>query len=572
MTDQYSAWNPGLEPDIPHEYLDRETIYLPENVSSRLADVAEISAQTGLPPEELVVFRPERLVLHELIVRVTADIVVLEGDDEEDLGKNFRHIARTILNQYLQPHMEAIRRAYVELQQCVYERVQQELCATLLNPPVTVTKNKGSFWSQVFGRPRKSPARQESIEEKEYRVVSGYKEKGLEADDPLEHALYRSLYRVLSSIASTRGVIGSDQSFLVSLVSNHICNRYGSRIVGEMIQPHIDEAIRREGYPLIPDAKAPILISLKGASAAGKSSLRPMLKQMMPELGIEPEGYATISPDIWRRLLLDYESLGAAYKYAGRFTSNEVNIVDSKLDHYIRDKAGQHHSIPHLLVDRFRFDSFSSEKISLILHGTYAKYVDTMYMYFVVTPPEATVERGWERGLARGRYKAVEDFLGHSVEAYVGMPKIFFKWLVYDKPLFKYEFLDNSVPKGCYPRTIAVGTQSEINIFNPLAFIDIERYQKINIKAKAEREVYPEVSVMAIANNIGFLQECIRRIPAVNFLDEQSNNPYVCVRNGQFKMVDAGCFSAMLEVDGMVDLFALLAPQLIGAQPDVIRQ
>jgi hypothetical protein len=44
-----------------------------------------------------------------------------------------------------------------------------------------------------------------------------------------------------------------------------------------------------------------------------------------------------------------------------------------------------------------------------------------------------------------GRYKAIEDYLDHSVEAYVGMPKILFKWLAYDSPLFKYEFLDNSV-------------------------------------------------------------------------------------------------------------------------------
>ncbi len=37
---------------------------------------------------------------------------------------------------------------------------------------------------------------------------------------------------------------------------------------------------------------------------------------MIQELGIETDGYGTISPDIWRRILLDYDSLGAAYKYA----------------------------------------------------------------------------------------------------------------------------------------------------------------------------------------------------------------------------------------------------------------
>jgi hypothetical protein len=195
----------------------------------------------------------------------------------------------------------------------------------------------------------------------------------------------------------------------------HACNYLGSREIGRKVGALVDSAIETEGYDRIADADKPILISLKGASAAGKSSLRPMLQKMMTQLGIEAQGYGTISPDIWRRMLIDYDALGDSYKYAGRFTSHEVNIIDTKLDHYIRAKADARKSIPHLMVDRFRFDSFASEKITRVLHRTYVRYIDTMYMYFVVTPPEATVERGWERGQARGRYKAVEDFLGHCI-------------------------------------------------------------------------------------------------------------------------------------------------------------
>ena len=83
-----------MEPDIPPAYRKLETIYRPENVTTRQEDVDEISKQTGLSPQELVVFKPERLVLHELIVRVTTDILVPEGDDEIELGRSFRRIAR----------------------------------------------------------------------------------------------------------------------------------------------------------------------------------------------------------------------------------------------------------------------------------------------------------------------------------------------------------------------------------------------------------------------------------------------------------------------------------------------
>ncbi|MCP4332519.1 MAG: hypothetical protein GY785_07660, partial [Gammaproteobacteria bacterium] len=88
-TDHFSAWHPGIESEIPLAYRELETIYNPENVFTSLSEINELAAETGLSPEELISFKPHRLVLHELIVRITADIVVLEGENEEDLGINF---------------------------------------------------------------------------------------------------------------------------------------------------------------------------------------------------------------------------------------------------------------------------------------------------------------------------------------------------------------------------------------------------------------------------------------------------------------------------------------------------
>lgn len=567
MSNKYTAWNPGLESNLPREYLDQETIFRSNNVSTGYDYVAEVTKLTGLDSEELVVFKPERLVLHELIVRVTADVAVLEGDKEEELGRNFRQIVTTILINYIQPHMPEIRQAYVQLQEHVQFLVRKELSETLFRAEGAQSGGNSSTLFNFFSRSKKRQVRQETTVEKECRVVSSYKEMGLATDDPLNNAIYRSLYRVLGSTASSRGFIGSDKSLLVKLVSNHVCNGYGSQMIGDIITSYIEAAIQQEGYRLTSNSVAPMLISLKGASAAGKSSLRPMLQKMMFEKGIELEGYATISPDIWRRLLLDYDSLGAACKYAGRFTSSEVNIIDSKLDYYIRDKADRHRSIPHLVVDRFRFDSFSSKNISRILHDTYVKYVDTLQMYFVVTPPEITVERGWQRGIEQGRYKAVEDYLGHSLEAYLGMPRIFFKWLAHKKPHFKYRFLDNSIPKGTYPKTIAFGTQNVMNILNPVAFVDIERYQKINIKAKFPEEVYPADSAMALKNNISFLKQSIICIPCVNFVDEKSNRVYVRAQEGTFEIMDAQLFKRMQELEDVARIFLELAPNIIATKP-----
>ena len=39
-----------------------------------------------------------------------------------------------------------------------------------------------------------------------------------------------------------------------------------------------------------------------------------------------------------------------------------------------------------------------------------------------------TEERAWQRGLTTQRYKAVDDLLYHNVEAFTGIPELFFSW------------------------------------------------------------------------------------------------------------------------------------------------
>jgi hypothetical protein len=544
------------------EYRELETIYDPANVFTTINQVNELATETGLVPEELISFRPHRLALHELIVRITADIVVLEGELEEDLGISFRTIARKIFSKYIIPGLMQIEHGFDTMRTRIEDLTMQELETALLQQ--TPAKSvKPSFWSRMLGSKPKPAGSTQSRQEREFELINSYKHSGLNADDKLSAAVYRSLYRVLGSIATSRGFIGNDPEYLKNICVRHACNYLGSREIGKKVGILVDEAITAEGYQRIADAEIPILISLKGASAAGKSSLRPMLREMMTELGFEDHGYGTISPDIWRRMLLDYDALGESYKYAGRFTSHEINIIDTKLDHYIRAKAEHRHSIPHLMVDRFRFDSFASEKITRVLHKTYVRYIDTMYMYFVVTPPEATVERGWERGLVRGRYKAVEDFLGHCIEAYAGMPKLLFKWLASEKPRYFFEFLDNSVAKGTYPELIARGTQGKMQIYRPRSLIDIERFQRINVLATSPEQVAAPAEQLTVANNLGFLRQCIAKFKLIEFVDENTDTSFLTIRSGSFEISNAEIFSQHLADKTLHEIVELLAPDLL---------
>ena len=560
-TDDCSAWRPGIGSHIPRALRHLETIFRTECVSTPLDEIKELASLTGLPDEELTVFRPERLVLHELIVRVTADIAVAEGNSEDVFGRNFRRITEQILTDYIPPQRAAIERAYDEVREQADAAVRRILAESVSEPaPAAVPR---AFPFGLFTKLRTPPAPTETVEAREQRAIAGFKTSGFATDDPLLQSVYKSLYRVLGSIMATHGRLGSNLELMATLVIRHVCTTYGSRRIGQLLSPIVEAAIDEHGYARTGVRESPVLISLKGASASGKSSLRPMLKQVMREQGLEADGYATISPDIWRRLLLDYESLGAAYKYAGQLTGRELTVVDGKLDRYIRHKAYRDRAIPHILVDRFRFDSFSSESVGLVLFNTYARYIATMYMYFVVTPPEETVERGWLRALERGRYKSVEDFLAHSVEAYTGMPKMLFKYLDAEQPDYRFFFVDNRVPKGTFPLTIAFGDRAEMTIYDPLALIDIERFQKINIHATSRDEVYPGGPVGEVASNAGFLKEVIRRIPVVTFADRASGMCYLRTRKRAIEVLDETTLARMLEDAQVRATVAEIAPTIV---------
>src|SRR5271168_1843398 len=108
----HGAWNPGILSQVPKELRHLSTIFRPENVFTSVAAATELQGLTGFSPSELVAFRPQRLALHELLIRITADFAVPDGSRIGDLGINFREIASRLLERYLVPEMDAITAAF----------------------------------------------------------------------------------------------------------------------------------------------------------------------------------------------------------------------------------------------------------------------------------------------------------------------------------------------------------------------------------------------------------------------------------------------------------------------------
>ena len=270
--------------------------------------------------------------------------------------------------------------------------------------------------------------------------------------------------------------------------------------------------------------------------------------------GINWHDFALISPDIWRKFLLDYDALGPACKYAGTLVGDEIPIVDQKLDRYIAEKAAQGR-ISHLLIDRFRFDSFAPGKDSEEGSNLLTRFGHTVYLLFMVTPPEATVERAWLRGLQVGRFKAVDDLLDHNVEAFRGIPALFFTWALRKDKIVHYEFLDNSVAHGTKPRTIAFGLNGEMYILDFKCMLDIVRYTKININATEPAQVYPGEGEMEATLNADFLVKCAAKIPVINFVDRVSGRIYAGMESGKMSWVDPDMIGQILNDEDAIAAF-----------------
>lgn len=527
---KFGPWNPGIESQIPDEVTPYITMVHADNVFQSFSELMEISDFTGLHWEDIATFRPQRLAVHELLLRISANLSVSDGTRYEDLGVNFRNMAHTLFDRYVSPDMARIVELYDRLKEEIREQVEQELGCSLYGNMDEKAEQDG--WFERLFRRRRKTSQSTPMETDELQLVSKWKEDSLNSDvSDLRRSILQSLNRVVNAIMIRHGRICGERDLLVKLVVGQTCNTYCSRQIGSLIEPMIDAGASVEGYSILPIQDHPVIMNVKGASASGKSTLRPLQHQLVTRLGFRWEEFALISPDIWRKFLLDYNSLGEYAKYAAVCSGHELKIVDKKLDIYMAEKA-KRTGVSHLLIDRFRFDSFA-EKSTKEGSNLLTRFGSKVFIFFMITPPHETVERAWLRGEQVGRYKSVDDLLAHNVEAFTGISKLFFTWALDQEKEIHYEFLDNSVDFGKRPKTIAFGDNGSLCILDVKCMMDIDRYQKININACSADSVYPSAEEMLPETNMTFLKNCVERLKGVNFINPVNNEVTASTSSGE---------------------------------------
>jgi hypothetical protein len=458
----------------------------------------------------------ERLVAHEVLIRVTADLSVPDGPSYEYLGLQLRGMVDRIYRHYMVPKMQDIAGGF----DLVRQRGKQEL-TVLVDEICSFDAPQKNPKSGFFGFLKRQPKPIDTIPKPPELEALDKLRQRVRNEDDFPAACMTALISVVSGILGKQGRIVTDRQLIVDLALRVFCNDHGSAEIGHLIAPIFEKAAKAEGYRFLPAQSEPIVMNTKGASAAGKSTIRPQQRRLAERMGVPWEDFALISPDYWRKYLLDYDSLGVDYKYAAMLTGRELEFVDKKLDRYMAQKATKK-NVPHLLIDRFRFDSFKIDSEGDYKSTLLSRFGSTVFLFFAITPPPATVERAWQRGLTTARYKAVDDLLYHNIEAFTGIPELFFSWMsIIDKNIY-FEFLDNDVPHGELPKTIAFGCNGSMTVLDPVALSNIDRFKEVNVAATRPEDVLNP----NWAPSYQFLRQCIEALQKLEFADQDSAKIY----------------------------------------------
>ena len=469
----------------------------------------------------------ERLIVHELLIRVTGDISVPDGPNYEDLGISLRSITDQILSRHVMAEIGSLSvsfNTYMEEAQSSISELISEKLMDASSKSISNIKSKGlKFASNVF----KYLLNSKIIAAEREKFFSNYYEQKTNESINFESDCNNCVSIILNGILKIHGGIIYDKELLVTLTVRLFRNIYGSQKVGELISPIFYSAVEAEGYKLLPSQFRPMVMNTKGASASGKSTIRPQQRLLAERMDIPWDEFALISPDYWRKFLLDYDSLGSDYKYAAMLTGYELEIIDKKLDLYMEIKAAKN-EMPHLLIDRFRFDSFRIDSEGRYQSKLLSRFGQKVLLFFVITPPQETVERAWVRALSTSRYKAVEDLLFHNIEAYTGMPELFFSWIgIKDKDI-NFEFLDNTVPLGEIPKTIAFGKTDEMYILDLVGLNNIDLFKEVNVGAKCSEDVLIEKEIITY----DFLKQCFLNFNVIYLINSNSKRIYAVIRKG----------------------------------------
>ena len=128
---EYNAWNPGITTDIPTHLRHQITLFNHANSTVSFSQAKEAAVFCGLNTQDMCELTVERLVIHELLIRVTADLSVPDGPNYEDLGISLRDMVSKIFPPILGTEVSIIDKCFIDYmskaQSIIYTLIKKEI-------------------------------------------------------------------------------------------------------------------------------------------------------------------------------------------------------------------------------------------------------------------------------------------------------------------------------------------------------------------------------------------------------------------------------------------------------------
>ncbi|MCD8520308.1 MAG: ATP-binding protein [Alphaproteobacteria bacterium] len=441
------------------------------------AGLEKLSDITGDTVQDLAIFSPQRLLLQETIIACDSRLYIEDDNhDVEAYGENFREIFEIIYERYVKP--EAAR-LFADLDEkfAAVERDVTRDVADLLD-----SENPDLWLYSALMAGGDNGGYEETAFQREQRRKVGSLD-----------TYYRRLVR--KGVDKTR----SPQEFkdlLIRLVTARTYDLTARDYLLHEIKGCIKEAIADNEVTALEriNAKDALLHIIHGPPSAGKTTLRPRIMQAARNQGISWASVMVLNADVWREFLLEGKDLGEDADYWGPLTDNELSIMWDRMDILLRRKW---HIQPHIAVDHFYPDR--SEL------ATYPNRTDHFHTSLLLAHPDQIIQRSYNRGQIEGRYITVPELLYHMRETYKAYGP-YFRSAAGEN--VRIEIVDNAVPLGMEPKTVAFGDMSkdELNVFDVAGILLIDRYRQVNPAATKPSELF-DMNTRDLANNLGFLDE-----------------------------------------------------------------
>ena len=108
---------------------------------------------------------------------------------------------------------------------------------------------------------------------------------------------------------------------------------------------------------------------------------------------------------------------------------------------------------------------------------------------------------------------------------------MFFTWVRRSDKQIRFEFLDDTVPLGERPRSVAFGDNTTFNVLDVANMLNIDRFARINVNASAPASLYTNRNLLAAEHNMAFFQRCVGEFRNVNFVEQATGRIYLRIES-----------------------------------------